>query len=454
MLHRVNKLQFEAICSTEAEAFEVRHSFSHSYQARISEIIDKVCTAYTSELEWIHLDNIEIDLGKIDLNSFDAKFADILLEKFEEEFASQIKLLHGSEKIISKEQSNFQILVYFLKTGSLPWWADEETADINSIFLELQDPKIIYQYLELHRFESSFWERMALQFNEQVHDEIFSFFPKLISAKKRITGWFRLLGIDLIPGRDLQRFILMNASTFYSDVVEKPMIHSLLSKMETDFVLKNTLLIPIEEKVERIMQYEKQFDSREKAEFYHDTIVKTPESIESVTDEQISLEKFKVMNCGIILLAPYFKSFFSQLNLLENGAWKNRDSQIRAIHLVRYLATGQQMCPEHSLLFEKILCGMELNRPIPRDIGLSEDEITESTDLLNSILSHWVRLKNTSVQGLRQTFFKRDGILTKKDNGWLLQVERKTVDVLLDDIPWSYSTVILPWTKYIIYTEW
>ena len=56
--------------------------------------------------------------------------------------------------------------------------------------------------------------------------------------------------------------------------------------------------------------------------------------------------------------------------------------------------------------------------------------------------------------GLRDAFLKRDGLLIKKEDGWLLQVERKTLDVLLDKIPWGYSTVSLPWNSYLVFVEW
>jgi len=118
------------------------------------------------------------------------------------------------------------------------------------------------------------------------------------------------------------------------------------------------------------------------------------------------------------------------------------------------LATGQQNSPEYSLVFEKILCGLDINVPLEKEAPLSELEKEESEELLKSIISNWTRIKNTSVNGLRETFLKRDGILTKRENGWLLQVERRTPDVLLDAIPWSFSTLHFSWANYIIVTEW
>ena len=70
------------------------------------------------------------------------------------------------------------------------------------------------------------------------------------------------------------------------------------------------------------------------------------------------------------------------------------------------------------------------------------------------MITHWSALKNTSIDGLREGFLKRDGLITKKENGWLLQVERKTMDVLLENIPWGYSTISLMWNDYLLTVEW
>ena len=36
----------------------------------------------------------------------------------------------------------------------------------------------------------------------------------------------------------------------------------------------------------------------------------------------------------------------------------------------------------------------------------------------------------------------------------ILTVEKKAFDILLEQIPWSFRTVKLPWNKYIIHVEW
>jgi hypothetical protein len=165
-------------------------------------------------------------------------------------------------------------------------------------------------------------------------------------------------------------------------------------------------------------------------------------------------EKYSVKYAGIVLLVPFLKSFFSELNLLEDGEWKNIDCTFRGVHLLKFLSNGHQKTPEYSLVIEKVLCGLPVDMPVPLTIALDAKEIEEAESLLKAVIGHWTALKNTSIDGLREAFLKRDGLLTKKEGSWLLQVERKTMDVLLESIPWGYSTISLMWNNYLLSVEW
>ncbi|MGB8699159.1 MAG: contractile injection system tape measure protein, partial [Thermosynechococcaceae cyanobacterium] len=67
---------------------------------------------------------------------------------------------------------------------------------------------------------------------------------------------------------------------------------------------------------------------------------------------------------------------------------------------------------------------------------------------------YWSALKSTSVAGLRTSFLQRPGLLRQTEEGWHLQVEPQTFDVLLNDLPWSIGIVKFAWMPHPIYTEW
>jgi hypothetical protein len=74
--------------------------------------------------------------------------------------------------------------------------------------------------------------------------------------------------------------------------------------------------------------------------------------------------------------------------------------------------------------------------------------------MLSEVIRHWSVLKNTSVAGLRETFLQREGRISPAANGWKLQIERKTVDVLLGKLPWGIGIIKLPWMNELMYVDW
>ncbi|HWB25760.1 MAG TPA: contractile injection system tape measure protein [Chitinophagaceae bacterium] len=161
-----------------------------------------------------------------------------------------------------------------------------------------------------------------------------------------------------------------------------------------------------------------------------------------------------VTNAGVILLHPFLGAYFADLGLLENKRFIDNEAHQRAVLLLHYLATGEKEAPEFSLLLQKILCGYPPGDTLVTSIQLSAKEIEESQQLLRTVIDYWPPLKNTSVAGFQTTFLQRDGKLSRIDSGWLLQVEQKTVDILLGKLPWGFSTIRLPWMLDMMNVEW
>lgn len=85
---------------------------------------------------------------------------------------------------------------------------------------------------------------------------------------------------------------------------------------------------------------------------------------------------------------------------------------------------------------------------------LNPEAKIECEELLQAAIGHWSVLKNTSVDGLRETFLQRNGKISRVEKGWKLQVERKTVDVLLAKLPWGLGIIKLPWMNDMMFVEW
>lgn len=161
-----------------------------------------------------------------------------------------------------------------------------------------------------------------------------------------------------------------------------------------------------------------------------------------------------VNNCGIVMLHPFLKPFFEEMDLTVGGEFLSKDARARSVLLLHYIATGETEMAEFDLTLQKILCGYSLGDTLPSQIILANKERIEIDNLLKAVLGHWEPLKNTSIEGFRSTFLQRPGSLKLKGSGWLLTVEQKTIDILLGKLPWGFSTIRMPWMQDALSVDW
>ncbi len=166
-----------------------------------------------------------------------------------------------------------------------------------------------------------------------------------------------------------------------------------------------------------------------------------------------------VRNAGLVLLNPFLPRFITYLDVLSKdhkGIQRIRgiEAASRAVHLLQYLAAERCDAPEPDLVLNKLLCGLSIDTPVARSITLSESEQSICDNMLQAVIGNWPIIANTSAAGLRETFLLREGRLLRSEDRWTLTVQRKTLDVLVDQIPWSYSIIVHPWMAAPLYVTW
>jgi hypothetical protein len=132
----------------------------------------------------------------------------------------------------------------------------------------------------------------------------------------------------------------------------------------------------------------------------------------------------------------------------------NRKVQQKAILFLQYIINEKSRQAEHRLVLNKLICGWPIHMPLKNSCNLSALEKAAASDLVESLKEHWTVVKNTSTPGLIQSFVFRPGLIQKTQNGFLVQVERRTIDILLDSLPFGLTIIKFPWNEYIINTEW
>jgi len=183
----------------------------------------------------------------------------------------------------------------------------------------------------------------------------------------------------------------------------------------------------------------------------------TPPDIPVKEDKPSDSEDvFYILNAGVILLHPFLPQFFRTLELTEgdNPAFKDEWNRGMAVCLLHYLAADELRSPEYQLVLPKLLCGMPLNSPVDHTITISAEAQTEGNFLLQAAIDHWGALGSSSPDGLREGFLQRAGKLERRQSRWFLQVERKTLDILLDRLPWGIGVVKLPWMEEVLHVKW
>ena len=157
---------------------------------------------------------------------------------------------------------------------------------------------------------------------------------------------------------------------------------------------------------------------------------------------------------GIVLVHPFLPAFFGRLGLLTGGQFPDEATRERAVHLLYHAATGLQHPAEEELPLLKLLCGLDFETPIERELDLNEPERSETRQLLQAVITQWAVLEGSAPDDLRGSFFVRDGKLRRGDMGWNLTVETKTWDILLTKLPWGLSPVMHTWMTEMVWVDW
>ncbi|HEY0437171.1 MAG TPA: contractile injection system tape measure protein, partial [Phenylobacterium sp.] len=161
-----------------------------------------------------------------------------------------------------------------------------------------------------------------------------------------------------------------------------------------------------------------------------------------------------VANAGLVLVGPFLRPLFTRLELTQGAAFVDDAAAERAAHLLQFVVDGREGVAEHEMVLNKLLCGLPLETPLDRAFQATERERETIEGLLTSLIGQWSILGRTSVAGLRESFLQRQGALTDADEAWRLLVEPRAFDMLIDRIPWGFSTLKLPWMAKVLHVDW
>lgn len=163
-----------------------------------------------------------------------------------------------------------------------------------------------------------------------------------------------------------------------------------------------------------------------------------------------------IKNAGLIILHPFLKPLFEQLDLCDvSGNWTTKVNQHKAILLTQFLVYGLEKVQESDLLLNKILCGFPMKAIVNVKLKISKKEKEKCNNLLEAVKEHWKVMNDSSVEALQQTFLQREAkVELVSDNEYEVWVEEKGYDILLEQLPWGIGMIQTPWMENYLSCHW
>lgn len=409
------------------------------------------------------LDKLEIDCGLLDKKNWKQEFTERAIRKLKAKLNEVVKKEIDSKKI---EENAAEAFFFFIENGFMPW--DNRINSIAELEQQLTiNEKLLARLKKLIAKKTKVAERLAGQFSEKITSRIIEELTKdRMDAFREILSLLRSLNLfsddaqfnDVVKIKHIDKHVIdagildvfasdkntNNVEQFFSFLLNrangnkelrdefKKIIHSLMVSKDLKISNKKHNITEIEDELKP-----EETGRKEKKE-----------------SSEIKQDAIYIGNAGLILLHPFLPALFENLELTNDNSRIDESSRQISVLITEFLVTGTDEPEEFNLALNKFLCGIDPDETVITELKLKDEIKDECQVLLNEVIARWSVLKNTSIGGLRETFLQRNGKLSKVDNGWLLQVEQKAVDVLLNHLPWGIGIIKLPWMNEMLFVEW
>ncbi|WP_144282614.1 contractile injection system tape measure protein [Chryseobacterium echinoideorum] len=485
--HIIQKVFIEISVNNKEKALSIKDDINNFLSMDVFPKIEK----YINDLEH-QFDDSTLQIPKLELNlntknsALNSELKDKILQVFEEEFSEITNSILNSDQktenkyeayLIENQEKIVQTFIYFLTTGSIPWWNSGK----NSIsFLE---PEVFNRMILAENFkrniipafsDQNMKERIINQLsNEQIAQLCLVVLKDTefkINLEKNAVKVISKLNYN---NRNLLWEIVLNGLSEYlkssSSDLKKYLLQQIQEKTSSDLLLSKKIqqtwktIVEIFPFIKEDESFESIENSREsnsesalisteqKNRVIKDELKKTEEYLNQ-KDDLISNDEQYIQNAGLILIHPFLKTFFEHCDLFDSKNNRLLNPELCA-HLLHYIATGKTNAPEYDMAFEKFLCNIPSHQTINRHIKLTRKHKTQAENVIESVQHNWSAMKKSSIALLQNEFFQRPGKLVI-DHDYTLTVERKTQDILLEKLGWGIGLVKLPWQEKFIFINW
>ncbi len=161
-----------------------------------------------------------------------------------------------------------------------------------------------------------------------------------------------------------------------------------------------------------------------------------------------------VENAGLIIFWPMLQRYFQFQGLVEDKSFVSVLAQEQAVRLLQTLVMGDEEWNEAALALPKLLCGLAPDALVDPSVEVDAEMLAGIDTLVGAVLAHWTLAGELSVDGYRQAWLQRSGTLRLRDDHWLLRIEARGHDMILEGLPWDIAYIQLPWMRNVLYVDW
>lgn len=167
-------------------------------------------------------------------------------------------------------------------------------------------------------------------------------------------------------------------------------------------------------------------------------------------------DELAVDDGGLVILWPFLDTLLSRLELIdpEQKLFLGEEARNQAIALLSFLVEGDPDPPEWRLPLAKVLGGLSPLAPWRLAEPLEPEMLAEGERLLEAVIAHAGLVEKVQPEDLRTLVLRRPAVLSSRTGAWLLRVERRAEDALLERLPWGWSWIRLPWMEHPLQVEW
>ena len=401
--HIIQTQKIEIEIEDPVVAIGIQNRIADLFYEKLLPKFDLLFNDIFGEKYYASLDNVTIDCGIIENKNWEDDLVETALRKLKSELISTER----------KEFISFNIeetFFFFLKYGYLPWNSRVESIDEIEKLLVINS-KFISKLKEIIAGSASSVDRLVHQFSGNFTEVILN---------------------SYVENKDL--------TDIYSELNKTEYIH--LDKRTINKAIFRTFALPAKDNI-----------SKRFLNLLNNTL-ETETKKHELDSKPGNKEYIFISNAGLVILHPFLPEFFERLGLIINHQWIDEQAQNKGALILEFLVNGIEEFPEFNLPLNKILCGIDIDAVVKEDSPINDEVKRESEELLKEVIKHWTALKNTGIEAFRETFLQRNGKLKKAENGWLLQVEQKGIDIILGKLPWGIGLIKLPWMDKILFVEW